>query len=103
MGVLVLTNCITRQDRRSNSVQRDWWIIIKIDLNEISYFVSGDPQSIRDKDAISPYAYDAVSLCFKYYINMFKTDFLSHPQDSMTRGELAAEFYRCLKFIDRNL
>lgn len=75
----------------------------KLNPNKIKYYVAGDSLSISDKDKISPYAYDAVSLCFKYYINMFKNDNRSNPQDKITRGGLASEFYRCLKFLDSNL
>lgn len=76
----------------------------KLDPNKIKYIVAGDPLSISDKDKISPYAYDAVSLCFKYYINMFRNDDKrSNPQNKITRSGLASEFYRCLKFLDSNL
>jgi len=76
---------------------------LKIDPNEINNYVVGDPSSIRDEENISTYAYDAVSLCFKYYINMFKNNHCSNPQDKMTKGELASEFYRCLKLLNSNL
>ena len=75
----------------------------KLDPDKIKNRVIEVPSAISDRDKISPYAYDAVALCFKYYINMFLNDNRSNPQDKITRGGLASEFYRYLKFLDSNL
>ncbi|SMC76880.1 S-layer homology domain-containing protein [Papillibacter cinnamivorans] len=75
----------------------------QLEPDQINIMAVGDPSLISDKDEIAPYAYDAVALCFQYYIDMFKTDNRSNPRATLTRGELASEFYRCLKFLDRNL
>ena len=94
---------ITRQDAEV-ILYRGMVDYLKIDTKNMKDIPTEDSSAISDKNEISPYAYDAVSLCFKYYINMFKnTDYRANPHENMTRCILASEFYRCLKFLDGNL
>jgi hypothetical protein len=94
---------ITRQDAEV-ILYRGMMNYFEMASNKIKGLAVEDPSLISDKEKISPYAYDAVSFCFKYYINMFKnTDYRSNPQENMARCILASEFYRCLKFLDGNL
>ncbi len=74
----------------------------KLDPTKIETSPVGDPSSISDQEDIASYARDAVSFCFKYYINMFKNDHCSNPQYLMSRCDLASEFYRCLNFLNGN-
>lgn len=93
---------VTRQDAEL-ILYRGIVDYFKLDLNEIETYPAGDPSSISDKDKIAPYASDAVSFCYQYYINMFKDDYRSNPQYVMTRCDLTSEFYRCLNFLNDNL
>lgn len=94
---------ITRQDAEL-ILYRGMMDYFKLAPDTIKGFKVRDSSFISDKEDISPYAYDAVSFCFEYYINMFKnTDYCSNPRENMPRCILASEFYRCLKFIDGNL
>jgi hypothetical protein len=93
---------ITRQDAEV-ILYRGIVNCFPLDPDQIECRAVGEPLSIRDWDEIAPYARDAVSLCFEYYINMFKNDHCANPLDIMTRCGLASEFYRCLRFLNCNL